>query len=358
MITIEDKELYESYRNSLESSSRTRRFYQELVLPALFLGSLGAITYAIRGSSGWGGFDGAIIPGMTAGISWYYLMKRRGVNARALIFWLGLANAIGGMWGYGQYASWIQGIYDPGYLNLPINPFQGYLWFFICGIGLGGPSGIVIGWIAAKKRVTLKKWLLRIFLPVGFVALGYMLVQAFPIIFFPHYEVYTNPGCHGCERTIFTNTTNFMVSMWWVGALVVAIIQKDRRTLTCGLILGIGYGFAQAIGGALMNGYEFAPGFIDWWKAWELTTGMIGGISYSIALYWIQRDVNKIYLPSGNRVENLDDKRNEAELRRIMERQRKFAEFFSWTAIITLIIVAYYGVTLSIGHFLAFYDIT
>ena len=37
-------------------------------LPMLLFGSMGAITWAIRGTGGWGGIDGTIVPGMTWGL--------------------------------------------------------------------------------------------------------------------------------------------------------------------------------------------------------------------------------------------------------------------------------------------------
>ncbi|MDX1285802.1 MAG: hypothetical protein R3182_12350, partial [Draconibacterium sp.] len=78
---------------------------KEFVLAALLFGSIGAITWAIRGTAGWGGVDGTIVPGLMWGILWYYLAFRKGIDARGIILWLGLGIALGGELGYGQYTS-------------------------------------------------------------------------------------------------------------------------------------------------------------------------------------------------------------------------------------------------------------
>ena len=102
MITISDRSKYQHYREVQATRSRSQNFIVDILLPCLLFGSLGAITWAIRGTSGWGGFDGALVPGFTYALLFYFFMYRRGIDARSIVFWLGLGIAIGGMWGYGQ----------------------------------------------------------------------------------------------------------------------------------------------------------------------------------------------------------------------------------------------------------------
>lgn len=40
-------------------------------LCALLLGSVGAVGWGIRGSDGWDGIEGTIVPGMSWGLLWY-----------------------------------------------------------------------------------------------------------------------------------------------------------------------------------------------------------------------------------------------------------------------------------------------
>ena len=53
---------------------------KELFVVILLFGSTGAITWAIRGTSGWGGVDGTVVPGMMWGILWYYIAFRKGID--------------------------------------------------------------------------------------------------------------------------------------------------------------------------------------------------------------------------------------------------------------------------------------
>lgn len=356
MITIAEKSLYCAYRKRKQERTTKEFILQDLILPAIFVGSIGAITYAIRGTGGWGGFDGAVIPGMLMAISWYYILRRRGLNARVMVFWTGLAFATGGMWGYGQYASWIRGLNDWG-LGVSINPMQGYIWFFISGITIGGAAGIVLGWSTGRIRMTAKRWLPRIIVPAGFVGLAYLFSLLFPSLLFPSYNAYI-PGCDGCERTVFTNRSNFMVLMWYIGALVVALLQRDKNTIVCGLIIGLGFGFAQLLGGSWMLVEGFAPAFADWWKVWELTAGLLWGISNAIALHWIQEEFDKHYTVEAEPVKRDLDERSPEKLEQIRRRQRTTSNVLSWLALLSLLLVAYYGSTYYLGYNLGLYPYT
>ncbi len=120
----------------------------------LLFASMGAITWAIRGTSGWGGIDGTIVPGMTWGILWWYVCWRRGVDARGVSLWLGLGISLGGELGYGQYVSWIRGSFNVGDETVPIAPWIGYAWFALCGVGWA-PRGELpwVGHLPAGSRL-------------------------------------------------------------------------------------------------------------------------------------------------------------------------------------------------------------
>lgn len=269
-------------------------------LPILLFGSMGAITWAIRGTSGWDGIDGTIVPGMTWGLLWYYLCYRRGIDARGIPLWLGLGIAIGGEWGYGQYVSWIRGEFEAGDAIIPIAPWVGYAWFVICGIAWGSTGAIVLGWTLDAKR-SLRAWLARVFIPVGVGYLGWLLVQTCPGLFFPHYELglYAGELNHHLVRTVETNTQNFVVAAWWLGAMIVAAFQKDRATLMMGALIGGGFGLGFALAAVWCLGYTYAPNYIDWWKMWELNAGFNLGLLYTVGLYWATREVDKAHTPDG-----------------------------------------------------------
>ena len=300
---------------------------REFLLVILLFGSMGAITWAIRGTSGWGGVDGTVVPGLMWGILCYYIAFRKGIDARGIVLWLGLGIALGGELGYGQYTSWIRGIFYVGEGTIPIKPWLGYFWFIMCGIGWAAPGGILLGW-AIGKRVSMQIWIVRSFL----LAVLLVLLFAWPIIdwmggillntnsgiLFPNISlgIYTTELDKHLSRTVYTNTQNIAVVIWWILTLITAAWQRDKTTIITGLILGGGFGLGFMQSALWTLGYGFAPTYIDWWKLWELNAGFNLGILYAIVLYWAIRQFNKSYThetnTSGKKVElnKYSEKRN------------------------------------------------
>ncbi|MDQ1257140.1 MAG: hypothetical protein QG656_1742 [Candidatus Hydrogenedentes bacterium] len=271
-------------------------------LPMLLFGCMGAIAWAIRGTSGWGGIDGTVVPGMTWGLLWYYLCRRQGIDARGVPLWLGLGIAIGGEWGYGQYVSWIRGEFQAGEAIVPVAPWIGYAWFAICGIAWGATGGIALGWTLSGNG-TKRRWLARAIVPVGIGYLAWLLVQACPSWFFPNYALglYAGGLDRHLIRTVETNTQNFVVAAWWAGAMLVAAFQRDRATLTMGALIGGGFGIGFPLAAVWCLGYTYAPNYIDWWKMWELNAGFYLGLLYTAALYWTMRQADKAHDIEENR---------------------------------------------------------
>lgn len=311
MLTITDPECYRrhrAYRLACRGSSGTTR---ELGLTMLLFGAIGGIAWAIRGTTGWGGIDGTIVPGLTWAILWYYCCQRKGIDARGIVLWLGMGLALGGELGYGQYVSWIQGRFFVGDEVIPVSPITGYLWFVICGIGWGAPGGIVLGW-ALGGPATPRCWAVRVLLMAVLLAfifnlgglllgqgiiewLGDRFVRWWPGLLYPNADLglYAGELDRHLGRTVYTNTQNFAVLLWWGVAMLVAAFQRDRATLIAGVVIGGGFGPGFAISAAWCHGYTFAPDAIDWWKVWELHSGFNLGLLYAIALYWAIRQVDK-----------------------------------------------------------------
>lgn len=317
MITVADQATYERYRATRDASWNAEKALYELALPMLLFGSLGAITWAIRGTSGWGGIDGTIVPGMTWGLLWYYLCWRKGIDARGIALWLGLGIALGGELGYGQYVSWIRGMFNVGEEIIDISPWTGYAWFVICGIGWAAPGGILLGW--ALGRSASPGWwcvqflfllvLLLILLGWPFILLewsfidwmGGQFARVSPGLLFPHADqgLYAGELDKHLGRTVYTNTQNFLVLVWWVAAMIMAVVRCDRHTLVAGGIIGGGFGLGFAQSAMWCLGYVHAPRFIDWWKMWELNAGFNLGLLYVLVLYWTMRQVDKTHEPNG-----------------------------------------------------------
>ena len=272
-------------------------------MSTLLLGGAGATAWAIRGSDGWDGIEGTIVPGMTWGLLWHYLCWCRGIDARGVVLWLGLGVAVGGCLGYGQYVSWIQGKFQVPGGTIHIDPWYGYAWFVVCGVGWAGPGGVMLGW-AVSRRTSVADWALRLALLVALTTLctdlvvdlfGRVFLHLCPGLLFPHHELGIYSVKNATEtldpnqqRTIYTNTQNFCFLCWWMLALSVAVARKDRSTSTLGLMLGLGFGVGFALSACWCLGYEDVHSRLDYWKVWELTAGFILGAVYSAALHWAQ----------------------------------------------------------------------
>lgn len=278
----------------------------EILLAMLLFGSIGAITWAIRGTAGWGGVDGTVVPGLMWAVLWYFLAFRKGLDARGIVLWLGLGLAIGGELGYGQYVSWVRGNFYVGDGTIAIEPWLGYFWFAMCGIGWAAPGGVILGW-ALGKRVSTGAWVARVItLAILLVLLfawpvmdwlGEMLLKTQSSIIFPNADlgIYTAELGKHLSSTVYTNTQNFAVVVWWIMALILALFQRDKTTVITGLILGGGFGLGFMQSAMWVLGYVIAPDYIDWWKMWELNAGFNLGVLYALAFYWAIRHFDKAH---------------------------------------------------------------
>jgi len=362
---IADLEKFRRYRDAGTS-------FREVLLVAMLFASLGAIAWAIRGTSGWSGIDGTLVPGLMWGVLWWHVCWRKGIDARGVVLWLGLGISLGGELGYGQYVSWIRGIFNVGDEIVPIEAWVGWLWFAICGIGWAAPGGIALGWALAGRK-SLGVWLSRLVVTVGIGVLTRLVMQKWPWLILPNWELgfyvaetegvfdrgadlatqgnmlglwlmcvllcgvawfvakrasRVARGMAVCAvggamalllivaqwlffpeaqlclfagelgshlgRTVYTQSQNAIVVGWWLGALLVAAVQRDRFTLVAGLVLGIGFGVLFPISAVwcLAYGSESYATLVDWWKMWELNSGFFLGPLYVGVLYWAMRQVD------------------------------------------------------------------
>ena len=313
MMSIADETRYQRHRRVRDAQSVGATALHEFLLPMVLFGSMGAITWAIRGTDGYGGVDGTVVPGLMWGLLWYYLCWRKGIDARSIVFWLGMGIALGGELGYGQYVSWIQGNFQVAGETIPVSPSAGYVWFALCGIGWAAPGGILLGW-ALSNRASAGHWALRaalliLLLVVLFADLKWPITVWFgdrfrgacPVLLFPnaHLGIYGGELCGDLARTVRTNTQNFLVVLWWVAALVLAGIKRDKATLVAGLVIGGGFGIGFMLSALWCLGYTHAPQYIDWWKIWELNAGFNLGLLYVVTLNWAIRQTDKTYSKGG-----------------------------------------------------------
>ena len=296
MLAIENLDTYWRERSVRDDTARSMFARYDAWPVALLFGAVGAVTWAVRGTTGWGGIDGTLVPGLTWGLLWYYICQKRGIDARGISLWLGLSLSIGGELGYGQYTSWIRGQFAGPDGPLPISPLVGYAWLFICGAAWGATGAIVLGWVLGG-RTTALRWVVRLVVPVLLGVLGWRLVHAWPTPFFPYYGAgyYAGTLPAPLERTVYTNTQNFAVFAWFIGAMLIAAMQRDRSTLVAGSVVGAGFGVAFAISTSWCIGYAYAPQFVDWWKLWEMSAGFLLGVLYAVVMFWAVRQLDARY---------------------------------------------------------------
>ena len=321
MLTIENPQRFYKFLE-IQKENKTRF----LLLSMLLFGSIGAITWAIRGTAGWGGVDGTVVPGMMWGLLWYYLSRRMGLDARGIVFWLGFGIALGGELGYGQYVSWMQGIFYVADKTIAVNTLNGYLWMAVCGIGWAAPGGILLGW-ALNKNISSRQWIMRFFMlmllliflfawpVIDWVSLR--IVDIWPSLIFPNADlgIYSSELGRHLQRTIYTNTQNFLLLFWWLSSLLLSAFQKDKITLTAGLILGAGFGIGFMQSAIWTLGYGFAPQYIDWWKIWELNAGFNLGILYALVFFWSVKQTAKADISETKKIR--EKMRTEKEEKRI-----------------------------------------
>jgi len=87
--------------------------FNELVIPVILFGTIGAFYWAVRGTSGYGGTSGAVFAGIGWALCWFFLSyeqhekKERPYSSGWIVLAIKLGIGIGGMHGYGQFISWI-----------------------------------------------------------------------------------------------------------------------------------------------------------------------------------------------------------------------------------------------------------
>ena len=179
-----------------ESVSPFEFFLHERAIPLLLFILVGGFGWAIRGTGGWGGTSGAFAVGLWWSLLFIYLGMNKGVDFRRQAICIGIGVGLGGMNGYGQFTSWIKGVFaiSNTIAPVPIDPFYGYLNFFLVGIIWGGFAGVGLIWglnpaSGDKGYIT---WIKRIvFVIVGAVA-GYLIVSLNPSVFYPNYQYFSN----------------------------------------------------------------------------------------------------------------------------------------------------------------------
>ena len=267
-------------------------------LLAFIMGLMGAFFWAIRGTTGFGGSQGGLLAGLGWGILWFVFSSRdiagnrRPYSTPWMLAAITFGIAYGGLTGYGVYIAWLSGNF---YLNFPegvrdIAPWTGYTMLFFCGLHWGGVTGAFMAWCGPNARLHWWGWLLRIGSGMLGALIALYVVRSFPQWFLPFYaegiyEVEENRTCiraAGSIRNIAPHVG------FYFGFLVFEIIRRDWRAVSMMLVMGLGFAIPFTIGGYWQT-FHGTNLEIDWWKNWEMTIGLGGGLAFGLAFYLLNR---------------------------------------------------------------------
>src|SRR6266404_6514229 len=142
------------------------------------------MTWAVRGSSGYGGSAGCLFAGVTWGAAWWFIARDPGAtqSRRYASGWIILALAVGigfsGNRGWMQWPAFFDGHLQTNHSQgefLPISRSYGFLWLFIAGVPWAGLGACMLSWCGSHRRARLADWLLRISCGIGVMLLARVL---------------------------------------------------------------------------------------------------------------------------------------------------------------------------------------
>lgn len=187
------------------SESARRELTHDFLLPTALFAALGAMTWAIRGSSGFGGAMGCVFAGVVWGAAWWFMAREPGSvqSRRYTSGWIILAMTFGvgisGARGWAQWSTMFEGRLQTNTVIgefVPVSPVYGFVWLFIAGMPWAGVGACMLAWCGDAKHpadarewaLWCGKWLLRIGCGYAGVRLALYLFDARPDIFLPLYN--------------------------------------------------------------------------------------------------------------------------------------------------------------------------
>lgn len=266
----------------------------DYVLIAVIMGLMGAFFWAIRGTGGYGGVSGGALAGLGWAMLWFGFSRVAGAAAWRpygsghMVAAIAFGIAYGGSTGYGVYTAWVNGLYqmNGNEVTRDIAPWTGYAMLFLCGIHWGGVTGAFMAWCAPKTPPGWIGWALRVASGVGGAVLGVYIVRWFPQYFLPFYSegYYQNEAYVTSIRALrsLPNVTQHVGL--FAGFLAFEIARRDWRAVRMMMVMSIGFALPFAVGGYwhTMRGSAL---HLDWWKNWEMTIGLGGGLAFGLAFY-------------------------------------------------------------------------
>jgi hypothetical protein len=279
----------------------------DLILPTILFAALGAMTWAVRGCSGFGASNGCMFAGVTWGAAWWFLAhdpqceQSRPYASGWIILALLVGIGFSGNRGWMQWPSFFAGHLQtntPAGKFVPISRIYGFLWLFIAGVPWAGLGACLLASCGHHRSARAWDWFLRIAAGLGMAILARYLFEALPEVFLPLYkeikgqyaDLQANPNL---QRLITDNRAALTHLGLYLGFLLAEALRKDWRNVT--LILTVG--LLNGLGWALCQNWHWATEFwpnarFNFWRCWESSGGISIGIAYGIAYYLVNRPVS------------------------------------------------------------------
>lgn len=277
----------------LQTQSPARLSSATYLAIAVIMGCMGLFFWAIRGTGGFGGSTGGIYAGMGWGVLWLVFSHLPGLRGKLSSPWMVAAITFGigfgGMTGYGIYISWLRGQF---YLNYPeqmrdVASWTGYAMLFICGLQWGGVTGALMAWCHPEAKIGAAQWLLRIISGVIGALLMLFIVRKYPQLFLPFYAegIYDNPDNATCIRAIRTIDELAPHLGLFFGFLAYELLRQKWTAVKIMLTMSLGFAIPFCVGGYWQT-FQGSELKLDWWKYWEMSIGLGGGLALGLAFYW------------------------------------------------------------------------
>jgi len=265
---------------------------------ALIMGLMGAFFWAIRGTGGYGGSTGGLLAGLGWAAFWYLFSRfggaagRRPYGSGRMIAAITFGIAVGGLTGYGVYIGWLQGRF---YLDYPngvraVAPWTGYAMLFFCGLHWGGIAGAFMAWCAPRRPLAWQGWAGRIAAGVCGAVAASLIVRALPQFFLPFYGegLYEVAEYHTCQRALGSIRNIAPHVGLFLGFLCFELVRRDWRAAAMMVVMALGFAIPFTVGGywQTFHGSELK---LAWWKHWEMSIGLGGGLAFGLAFYLFNR---------------------------------------------------------------------
>jgi len=290
----------------MEQNSIGRRdLTHDLLLPTLLFASIGGLTWAVRGCSGFGASAGCIFAGVMLGTAWWFISRDpAGVQSRRytsgwIILAMTVAFGIAGNRGWMQWPSfWNNQLiinYDTRE-SVYISRAYGFAWLFIAGIPWAGLGACGIAWCASARRTSALQWLARLACGIGGAyILSVVLYNRYPEVFLPLYsslkDKYQDLGTNNALWKLVRDNRESMIQMGlYLGFLLFEVARRDWRNVT--LISTVG--LLNGVGWSLLQNWSWASAWwpdahFNFWRCWETSGGISIGIAYGVAFWLVNR---------------------------------------------------------------------